>query len=441
MKIMYRIVAVVSVALVLTTGCVNPNGTQNNTGSGALIGGALGAISGAIIGHNHGNTGAGALIGAAAGVIAGGLVGNMIDQQQQQRLQQQSPQTWNKIQNNDVVYQQQQSVPLQPQPFANSNPTYAQPALDFTTDNPGNSMSVIGAQGLKFIGGAPSAPSLSLPSGGQLYVFGATTGGAYPMGAFANGQTIQTQDANGNVSAELSVTANNSNSYTTSTANDALGGFGVSGFNFAQGFYGVNPGPGPNLQASVSFTLSAPALVVVVGMGSSQATLSFSGLDNPTVDVFDQTIDGIHEPVLGIEHKYLKAGTYTIQETTGDGTAYYQTPANEVDLIGVMIFSDQSNAATSANPQIQIDLPSKTMPTPLTIRPTPSPAPDNGSTQTPTPLTVDDIKALAAAGVRPDAINKEIDISQSKFSQSDIAAAQQANVNSEVIAHMQSHPS
>jgi hypothetical protein len=54
---------------------------------------------------------------------------------------------------------------------------------------------------------------------------------------------------------------------------------------------------------------------------------------------------------------------------------------------------------------------------------------------------VDDIKALAAAGVRPDAINKEIDISQSKFSQSDIAAAQQANVNSEVIAHMQSHPS
>jgi len=69
------------------------------------------------------------------------------------------------------------------------------------------------------------------------------------------------------------------------------------------------------------------------------------------------------------------------------------------------------------------------------------PATDNGSAQTPTPLTVDDIKALAAAGVRPDAINKEIDISQSKFSQSDIAAAQQANVNSEVIAHMQSHPS
>jgi hypothetical protein len=99
------------------------------------------------------------------------------------------------------------------------------------------------------------------------------------MSAFANGQTVQITNGAENVSAELAVTANSNNSYTTDTAYDAFGGFGVSGFNFAQGFYGVNPGPGPNLQASVQFTLSAPALVVVVGMGSSQATFSFSGLD------------------------------------------------------------------------------------------------------------------------------------------------------------------
>lgn len=215
---------------------------------------------------------------------------------------------------------------------------------------------IVGAQGLKFIGNGAGTPSLSLSSGGQLYIYGMATGGAAPSSTFANGQTIQITNASGNVSAELAVTTESTNSYATGTANDAFGGFGVSGFNFVQGFLGANPGPGPNLQASVSFTLYAPALVVVMGMGSSQATLAFSGLDNPTLDVSDQTIDGVHEPVLGIEHEYLKAGTYTIQETAGDGTAFYQTPANEVDLIGVLIFSDRPNAATSSNSQITIPL-------------------------------------------------------------------------------------
>jgi len=210
MKIMYRTVAIVSVALLLTTGCVNPNGTPDNTGTGAIMGGGIGAVIGAIADRAH--PGAGALIGGAAGLIAGGLVGHMIDQQNQQVLQQQYPQTWNKLQNNDVVY-------------ANSPPS------------------------------SPPPP--------------ATTPGA------------------------------------------------------------TSPPP-----ATVPPTSTTPAVTA----------------------------------------------------------------------------STSSTPAATTTPQMQ-------------------------------PLTVDDIKALAAAGVRSDAINKEIDISQSKFSQSDIAAAQLANVNSEVIAHMQSHPS
>jgi outer membrane lipoprotein SlyB len=81
---------------VLLTGCQNPDGTQNNTGSGALIGGAIGAITGAAIGGPH-HGGEGALIGAAAGVIAGGLVGNSMDQEQQARLRAQAPQTYAKV--------------------------------------------------------------------------------------------------------------------------------------------------------------------------------------------------------------------------------------------------------------------------------------------------------------------------------------------------------
>ncbi len=107
-------IALVSIGFVLTTGCVAPNGTPDNTGTGALMGGTFGALVGAIADHAH--PGTGALIGAAAGVIAGGLVGHLIDQQQRQRLQQQSPQTWSKLQNNDAVY-------------ANSPPPSTPPAL------------------------------------------------------------------------------------------------------------------------------------------------------------------------------------------------------------------------------------------------------------------------------------------------------------------------
>jgi hypothetical protein len=426
MKIMYRAIAVMlmSMELVFTTGCVNPNGTQNNTGTGALIGGAIGALAGAAGGGRY--TGQRALFGAAVGALSGALIGNMIDREQQQRLQQQSPQTWNKLQNNDSIY-------------ANSPP----PLPTTPTGAPYAAPIIVGAQGLKFVNSAPRVPSLSLSSGGQLYVYGMATGGAAPSGAFASGQSVQISNPNGNVSAELAATTESSNSYTTGTANDAFGGFGVSGFNFVQGFYGVNPGPGPNLQASVSFTLSAPALVVVMGVGSSQATLHFSGLDNPTIDVLNQTIDGVHEPVLAVEHEYLQGGTYTIQEATGDGTAFYQTPANEVDLLGVYIFSTSPNTASSGNPQIP--LPAYQPQLSTSSAATPSTPPTATATSAPQmqPFTVDDIKALTAAGVKPDAINKEIEISQSKFSPQDIAAAQQANppIDPAVIACMQSHSS
>lgn len=66
---------------VLLTGCV---GVGPNTQEGAVTGGALGALAGAILGNNsesH-NALAGAAIGAAAGAIAGGTLGNAADNQQ-----------------------------------------------------------------------------------------------------------------------------------------------------------------------------------------------------------------------------------------------------------------------------------------------------------------------------------------------------------------------
>jgi outer membrane lipoprotein SlyB len=58
-----------------------------------------------------------------------------------------------------------------------------------------------------------------------------------------------------------------------------------------------------------------------------------------------------------------------------------------------------------------------------------------------TPITVDDIKALTAAGVKTDAIKQEIEVSKSTFSAQDIALTQQANppVDPAVIECMKSH--
>jgi hypothetical protein len=71
----------IALAAILCTGCV---GTGPNTQNGAVTGGALGALAGAIIGNNSGGRNAlgGAAIGAVAGAIAGGAIGNSVDHQQ-----------------------------------------------------------------------------------------------------------------------------------------------------------------------------------------------------------------------------------------------------------------------------------------------------------------------------------------------------------------------
>jgi hypothetical protein len=75
----------ISIPLALMTaailsGCV---GTGPNTQQGAVAGGAIGALTGAIIGNNSGgrNGASGALIGGLVGAIAGGTLGNSVDNQ------------------------------------------------------------------------------------------------------------------------------------------------------------------------------------------------------------------------------------------------------------------------------------------------------------------------------------------------------------------------
>ena len=55
-----------------------------NWQKGAAVGGAAGAGTGAVIGHQSGDAGEGALIGGAVGAVAGGLIGRQLDKQQEE---------------------------------------------------------------------------------------------------------------------------------------------------------------------------------------------------------------------------------------------------------------------------------------------------------------------------------------------------------------------
>ena len=97
MKRHYECVTIVIAGLLLV-GCETPSGQPDRTATGALLGGALGAGTGAIIGNYAGhNTAGGAAIGGVLGALTGAIVGNSMDQQQRETLARQSPATLQRV--------------------------------------------------------------------------------------------------------------------------------------------------------------------------------------------------------------------------------------------------------------------------------------------------------------------------------------------------------
>jgi len=87
-------VVILSIALVLAQGVIGsaqpyyyqpaPDYYHNDTASGTIMGGALGAVTGAIVGGRK-DRGEGALIGAGVGAIAGNLLGRSKDRADERR--------------------------------------------------------------------------------------------------------------------------------------------------------------------------------------------------------------------------------------------------------------------------------------------------------------------------------------------------------------------
>ena len=63
------------IAAALIFGACNTTPVQD----GAIVGGAIGAASGAILGHQFGKQGEGALIGAGVGALTGALIEDQVD--------------------------------------------------------------------------------------------------------------------------------------------------------------------------------------------------------------------------------------------------------------------------------------------------------------------------------------------------------------------------
>lgn len=84
MKMHLAIAVVLGLGLMgLLAGC-----ETTPTQEGAVIGGALGAGAGAIIGNQSGHSGTGALIGGAAGALTGALVGDQVDENKKKKAAQ-----------------------------------------------------------------------------------------------------------------------------------------------------------------------------------------------------------------------------------------------------------------------------------------------------------------------------------------------------------------
>jgi hypothetical protein len=185
------------------------------------------------------------------------------------------------------------------------------------------------------------ATSISLTPGAQTYIYGFATGGEFPSTPFVNGSGPGVYDTNGNLATSLAVSAQSNNSYSTSTLYQAISGVGVSGFTNMEALYSQyvvsgagNVDSGSNQTPPINFTLIEPSLVLALGLGSSQQTISFQG---PAGLITDQAANsGV---AAGIAHAYLAPGTYTIQQTTSV-TAAGQTLNNMTDLLGVYFFSD-----------------------------------------------------------------------------------------------------
>jgi len=181
---------------------------------------------------------------------------------------------------------------------------------------------------------------LTLPPGGQAYVYGFSDGGRQPTTTFQYGELypFSINDAVGQIADGIALTTSNTNSYTTSDSAFSIVGAEVSGYSTITPFEG-DSGNNPDARtASVSFSVStANSLTVIVALASSQSNLVLSGA-SLTVAAESVVFPGGTDPV-EIAYSYLSPGSYVVTETTAPTCTSGCEVGAATDLIGALVFN------------------------------------------------------------------------------------------------------
>jgi len=198
--------------------------------------------------------------------------------------------------------------------------------------------------------------SLTLPSGGQIYIYAYTTGGEKSSTGFAfSGPPISppnsVKNADGNVVAAFAATTSNTNSFGASSPSFSIGGASVSGFSTikAKGgsavspivYGGIDGAPGANGASMLVYVPRAGSLVVVIAIaGDEQCITSVLGLPGFVIDASNSNSAGLPNAIT-IGHAYsnpTSSASYQVTEVTSQCAAG-QDPNHAADLIGIYVFA------------------------------------------------------------------------------------------------------
>jgi hypothetical protein len=197
--------------------------------------------------------------------------------------------------------------------------------------------------------------SLTLPSGGQIYIYAFATDGSARTNSFVNSlgylvPPTSVRNMDGNPVAGVAITTSDTNSYTTSTSSYTIAGASVSGFGAQQGglvtpvaYPAINGAPGANgvsVLTAACCTKGKPwpgALVVVVAIaGDEQCISSISGLPGLVIDASNSNSGN---PTIIIGHVYDVSGAGPgVVTMVSSQCAAGQNPNNAADLLDVFIF-------------------------------------------------------------------------------------------------------
>jgi hypothetical protein len=177
------------------------------------------------------------------------------------------------------------------------------------------------------------ADSLSLPSGGSIYLFAMSVGGAHYSSDFSSGDYVTGTGANGEVASALAVTTSASDSFSTQDTWYTIGGVGVSGYSgYTESDDVYVPPVQPSSSFSYTFSVGSDADVVFLATSGGQCCLSLSGIVGLSVDASWNSNGGVG---LEIANADMSSGTYTVtaSSTNNDGGS-----STRADIIGVFQF-------------------------------------------------------------------------------------------------------